>query len=120
MAMDNASQGFRARQDAGHQYETMSEDLRERLHLRNAPNASSASTSRIFREHGRRLDGQFRRRRARQEPLPPLSHQDRRRGGRTFARCYEVIKRRFERARKDGDYPDLLVVDGEKATRRGG
>jgi len=35
-------------------------------------------------------------------------------GADDFAMMYEVLKRRFNRAREEGDYPDLLVVDGGK------
>src|SRR5262245_19734998 len=37
MARENAEQGFRERQDSERQYERVSDELRSRLHLRNAP-----------------------------------------------------------------------------------
>jgi excinuclease ABC subunit C len=114
MAMDNASQGFRARQNAEHQYETMSEDLRERLRLRNAPKriecfdisnfqGSMAVGSMVSFDEGEPDKNRYRRFRIKTVV-----------GADDFRSMYEVIKRRFERAKKDGDYPDLLVVDGGK------
>jgi excinuclease ABC subunit C len=31
-----------------------------------------------------------------------------------FGMMFEVLRRRFERAKRDGEYPDLLIVDGGK------
>jgi excinuclease ABC subunit C len=114
MAMQNASQSFRERQDAEHQYETMSQDLRERLHLRNAPKriecfdisnfqGSMAVGSMVSFDEGEADKSRYRRFRIKTVV-----------GADDFRMMYEVIKRRYERAKRDGDYPDLLVVDGGK------
>jgi excinuclease ABC subunit C len=114
MAMENAAEGFRARQDADQQYETMSTDLRQRLHLRNAPKriecfdisnfqGSMAVGSMVSFDEGEADKNRYRRFRIKTVV-----------GADDFRSMYEVIKRRFERAKREGDYPDLLVVDGGK------
>lgn len=114
MAMDNARQGFSARQDADRQYETMTEDLRQRLHLRNAPKriecfdisnfqGSMAVGSMVSFDEGEPDKNRYRRFRIKTVI-----------GADDFRSMYEVITRRFERAKRENDYPDLLVVDGGK------
>jgi len=112
MAAGNAQQGFRARQDADHQHERMMEELRTRLHLRNAPKriecfdisniqGTLAVGSMVTFDEG--LPDKNRYRRFRIKAVT---------GADDFAMMYEVLKRRFERARAENEYPDLLVVDG--------
>ena len=53
MATENARHSYAERRDRGAQRERMVEELQTRLHLRNAPNGSSASTSRTSKAASR-------------------------------------------------------------------
>jgi excinuclease ABC subunit C len=114
MAAENARQSFRERQDAGRNRERMSEELRQRLHLRNAPKRIEcfdisnmqgrlAVGSMVTFDEGEPDKGRYRRFRIKTVP-----------GADDFHMMYEVLKRRFARAKEEGNYPDLLVVDGGK------
>ena len=83
MARDNAAQSFRERQDGERQYERISDELRRKLHLRNAPKRIECVDISTF-QGGMAvgLGGRLRRGPAGQERLSPLSHQDRQRPGR--------------------------------------
>lgn len=111
MARDNAQQSFRERRD-GEQYERVSEELQQRLHLRNAPKriecfdisnfqGGFAVGSMVTFDEGQPDTSRYRRFR-----IKTVSGQD------DFASMFEVLSRRFRRAREKGDFPDLLVVDG--------
>ena len=112
MAAGNAQQSFRARQDADHQHERMMEELRTRLHLRNAPKriecfdisniqGTLAVGSMVTFDEGQPDKNRYRRFRIKTVA-----------GADDFRMMYEVLTRRFERAKAEGEYPDLLVVDG--------
>ncbi len=114
MARENAVQSFRERQDGEHQYERTSEELRQRLHLRNAPKriecfdisniqGTLAVGSMVTFDEGGPDTSRYRRFRIKTVM-----------GADDFRMMYEVLHRRFARARETGDYPDLLVVDGGK------
>jgi excinuclease ABC subunit C len=114
MAAENARQSFRERQDAGHNRERMSAELQRRLHLRNAPKRIEcfdisniqgrlAVGSMVTFDEGEPDKGRYRRFR-----ITTVSGAD------DFMMMYEVLKRRFARAKEEGTYPDLLVVDGGK------
>jgi len=114
MARENAEHSFRERRDSEHQYEKISEELRRRLRLRNAPKriecfdisnfqGGFAVGSMVTFDEGRADTARYRRFR-----IKTVSGQD------DFASMFEVLTRRFRRAREKGDYPDLLVVDGGK------
>jgi excinuclease ABC subunit C len=114
MAAENARQSFRERQDAGHNRERMSAELQQRLHLRNAPKRIEcfdisniqgrlAVGSMVTFDEGEPDKGRYRRFR-----ITTVSGAD------DFMMMYEVLKRRFARAKEEGTYPDLLVVDGGK------
>jgi excinuclease ABC subunit C len=114
MARENAEHSFRERQDAERQYERISEELRRRLHLRNAPKriecvdistfqGGMAVGSLVTFDEGRADTSGYRRFR-----IKTVAGQD------DFGMMYEVLRRRFERAKREGQYPDLLVVDGGK------
>jgi len=114
MAAENAAHGFRERQDAEKQYERMSEELQRKLHLRNAPKriecfdisnfqGSLSVGSMVTFDEGEPDKNRYRKFRIRTVE-----------GADDFRSMYEVLKRRFERAREAGDFPDLLVVDGGK------
>jgi excinuclease ABC subunit C len=114
MAAENAAQSFRERQDADRKRERMSEELQRRLHLRNAPKRIEcfdisniqgrvAVGSMVTFDEGEPDKNRYRRFRIKTVP-----------GADDFRMMYEVLKRRFTRAKAAGDYPDLLVVDGGK------
>lgn len=114
MAQENAAHSFRERRDTGKQRERMSEELQRKLHLRNAPKriecfdisniqGTLAVGSMVTFDEGEPDKNRYRRFRIRTVP-----------GADDFAMMYEVLKRRFSRAKEEGDYPDLLVVDGGK------
>jgi excinuclease ABC subunit C len=112
MAAENAQQSFRERQDADHKRERMSEELQRALHLRNAPKRIEcfdisniqgrvAVGSMVTFDEGEPDKNRYRRFRIRTVP-----------GADDFRMMYEVLHRRFARAKAEGSYPDLLVVDG--------
>lgn len=114
MAAENARQSFRERQDASRNRERMSEELRLHLHLRNAPKRVEcfdisniqgrlAVGSMVTFDEGEPDKSRYRRFRIKTVP-----------GADDFHMMYEVLKRRFARAKEEGSYPDLLVVDGGK------
>jgi excinuclease ABC subunit C len=114
MAAENAAQSFRERQDAGRQRERMSEELQRKLHLRNAPKRIEcfdisniqgrlAVGSMVTFDEGEPDKSRYRRFRIKTVP-----------GADDFRMMYEVLQRRFTRAKREGRYPDLLVVDGGK------
>ena len=114
MAGENAAHSFRERQDADRNRERMSEELQRKLHLRNAPKRIECFD--ISNIQGRLAVGSMvtfdegeadksRYRRFRIKTVPDADD---------FRMMYEVLKRRFARAKEEGSYPDLLVVDGGK------
>ena len=114
MARENAEQGFRERRDGERQYERISDELRRKLHLRNAPKriecfdistfqGGMAVGSMVTFDEGQPDKNGYRRFR-----IKTVVGQD------DFGMMFEVLRRRFERAKRDGQYPDLLIVDGGK------
>jgi excinuclease ABC subunit C len=114
MARENAEQSFRERQDGERQYERISDELRRKLHLRNAPKriecfdistfqGGMAVGSMVTFDEGQPDKNGYRRFR-----IKTVAGQD------DFGMMFEVLRRRFERAKRDGQYPDLLIVDGGK------
>jgi len=114
MAAENAAQSFRERQDVERKHERMSEELQRKLHLRNAPKRIECFD--ISNIQGRLAVGSMvtfdegepdksRYRRFRIKTVPEADD---------FRMMYEVLTRRFTRAKEEGSYPDLLVVDGGK------
>jgi excinuclease ABC subunit C len=114
MARANAEQGFRERRDGDRQYEKISDELRRKLHLRNAPKRIECVDISTF-QGGMAVgslvafdDGQPDKNGYRRYRIKSVVGQD------DFAMMFEVLRRRFERAKRDGQFPDLLVVDGGK------
>jgi excinuclease ABC subunit C len=114
MARENAEQGFRERRDGERQYERISDELRRKLHLRNAPKriecfdistfqGGMAVGSMVSFDEGQPDKSGYRRFR-----IKTVAGQD------DFGMMFEVLRRRFERAKRNGQYPDLLIVDGGK------
>jgi excinuclease ABC subunit C len=114
MAQENAAHSFRERQDADRNRERMSEELQRKLHLRNAPKRIEcfdisniqgrlAVGSMVTFDEGEADKSRYRRFRIKTVPEAD-----------DFRMMYEVLKRRFTRAKEERSYPDLLVVDGGK------
>jgi excinuclease ABC subunit C len=90
------------------------EELRLRLHLRSAPKriecfdisniqGNLTVASMVTFDEGEPCRGRYRRYRIRTVA-----------GSDDFASMYEVLDRRYRRAREEHDFPDLLMVDGGK------
>lgn len=114
MAAENAAHGFRERRDADRNREKMAEELQRRLHLRSAPKriecydisniqGTHAVGSMVTFDEGEPDKKRYRRFRIRTVE-----------GSDDFAMMFEVLTRRFRRAKEEGRYPDLVVVDGGK------
>ncbi len=114
MAMENARQSFAARRDGDNTRERMLEELRVKLHLRNAPKriecydisnlqGSMVVASQVTFDEGEPQKNLYRRYRMR-----TVQGQD------DFASMYEVLSRRLQRAAREKQYPDLIVIDGGK------
>ncbi len=114
MAAENAQQSFRERQDGDRKRERMSEELQRALHLRNAPKRIECFD--ISNIQGRLAvgsmvtfdEGEPDKNRYRRFRIKTVAGAD------DFRMMYEVLTRRFARAKQEGSYPDLLVVDGGK------
>ncbi|MCC6765457.1 MAG: excinuclease ABC subunit UvrC [Deltaproteobacteria bacterium] len=114
MARDNARHGFAERRDQSAQRERMLEELRKRLHLRSAPKriecfdisniqGNLTVASMVTFDEGQPCPARYRRYRIRTVA-----------GSDDFASMYEVLERRYRRAKHENDFPDLLMVDGGK------
>jgi excinuclease ABC subunit C len=114
MAMENARQSFESRRDSESTRERMLEELRRKLHLRNTPKriecydisnlqGSMLVGSQVTFDEGEPEKNLYRRYRVR-----TVIGQD------DFASLFEVLRRRVARAQRDGEYPDLWVIDGGK------
>ena len=112
MARENAQQSFRERRDSEGQYAQVSEELKRRLHLRNAPKRIECFDisnmqggfvvgSMVTVDEGSPDRSSYRRFR-----IKNVAGQD------DFASMFEMLTRRYRKAKKDNEYPDLLVVDG--------
>ena len=114
MAMENARQSFAARRENESTRERMLEDLRRRLRLRNAPkriecyDISNLQGSMVVGSQVTFDDGEPQKQLYRRYRVRGVQGQD------DFASLYDVLSRRLERARREGDLPDLWVIDGGK------
>jgi excinuclease ABC subunit C len=114
MASENARHSYAERRDQGTQRERMLEELRQRLHLRSAPKriecfdisniqGNLTVASMVTFDEGEPCPARYRRYRIRTVD-----------GSDDFASMYEVLDRRYRRAKEENDFPDLLMVDGGK------
>jgi len=114
MAMENARQSFNARRDNENTRERMLDEVRAKLHLRNAPKriecydisnlqGSMVVASQVTFDEGEPQKALYRRYRIRS-----VEGQD------DFASMYEVLSRRIRRAQEEKEFPDLWVIDGGK------
>ncbi|HVA67902.1 MAG TPA: excinuclease ABC subunit UvrC, partial [Candidatus Binataceae bacterium] len=114
MAMENARQSFAARRDNERTRERMLEELRTRLHLRNTPkriecyDISNLQGSMVVGSQATFDEGEPRKELYRRYRIRSFEGQD------DFASLFEVLGRRLQRARKENEYPDLMVIDGGK------
>ncbi len=114
MARENARQAFGSRTDARSQREKMLEQLGRSLRLRNAPKriecfdisniqGALAVGSMVVFDEGEPQRSRYRRFKVKSSG-----------GADDFGMMYEVLTRRFRRAKEEGELPDLVVVDGGK------
>jgi excinuclease ABC subunit C len=114
MARENARHSYQERRDVGARRERMLEELKRRLLLRNAPKriecfdisniqGNLSVGSMVTFDEGEPCPARYRRFRIRTVE-----------GADDFASMYEVLSRRYYRAKMENDFPDLLVVDGGK------
>lgn len=114
LAMENARQSFAARRDNEKTRERMLEELRTRLNLRNTPkrmecyDISNLQGTMVVGSQVTFDEGEPRKELYRRYRIRGFTGQD------DFAAIYEVIRRRLERAIRDNEQPDLLVIDGGK------
>ncbi|MBI3078679.1 MAG: excinuclease ABC subunit UvrC [Deltaproteobacteria bacterium] len=114
LARENAATAFRDRYSATEAREVVLEDLRTRLRLSRLPRRIEAFD--ISNVLGQRAVGSlvvFRD--GRPDPAAYRSFRIRTvEGADDYAMMYEVLKRRYSRAKAEGDLPDLILVDGGK------
>ncbi len=114
MAQENARQSFAARRDDEKRREKMLEELRAKLHLRNTPkrvecyDISNLQGTLVVASQVVFDDGEPRKDLYRRYRIRTVEGQD------DFASMYEVLRRRFERALAEKEFPDLVVIDGGK------
>jgi len=117
MAAENARQGFFERHDQEKRREKMLLELQHRLRLKNYPQRIECFD--ISNIHGSDavgsmvtfFNGEPDKKRYRHFRIRTVAADS---GGDDFAMMHEVLKRRLSRAAEEGDFPDLVVVDGGK------
>ena len=114
MAMQNARQSFTARRDNENTREKMLDELRVKLHLRNAPkliecyDISNLQGAMVVGSQATFDEGEPQKALYRRYRIRTVEGQD------DFASLYEVLSRRLRRAREENEFPDLWVIDGGK------
>jgi excinuclease ABC subunit C len=117
MAAQNARQSYAERHDQEKERERMLLELKEKLRLGHYPQRIECyDISNIQGAHAvgsmvTFINGEPDKRFYRHYRIRTVSPEMR---GDDFAMMYEVLKRRFSRGVKEGDLPDLVVVDGGK------
>ncbi len=117
MAVQNARQSFSERHNKEKERETMLLELQERLRLKHYPqriecyDISNISGKQAVGSQITFFDGEPDKKRYRHYRIRSPQAV---RGGDDFAMMHEVLERRFRRGVEDGDFPDLVVVDGGK------
>ena len=117
MAAQNARQSYAERHDQEKERERMLLELKEKLRLEHYPQRIECyDISNIQGAHAvgsmvTFINGEPDKRFYRHYRIRTVSPERR---GDDFAMMYEVLKRRFSRGVKEGDLPDLVVVDGGK------
>lgn len=114
MAIKNAENAFRIRHMMGEDIESVLNSLKQQLNLRNLPRriecfdisnigGKQAVGSMITFENGVPVKRRYKR-----YKIKTVSQSD------DYAMMYEVLTRRYSRAFKEDDFPDLAVIDGGK------
>ncbi len=114
MAIKNAENAFKIRQGAGEDIESTLASLKEKLGLVNIPkrmecfdisniSGKQAVGSMVTFENGLAVKSKYKR-----YKIKSVQQSD------DYAMMYEVLTRRYTRAFKEDDFPDLTVVDGGK------
>jgi len=117
MAVQNARQSFSERHNKEKQRERMLLELQEKLRLKHYPqriecyDISNISGKQAVGSQVTFFDGEPDKKRYRHYRIRSPQAV---RGGDDFAMMYEVLERRFRRGIEEGDFPDLVVVDGGK------
>ena len=117
MAQENARQSYAERHDQEKERERMLLELKDKLRLKNYPGRIECYD--ISNIHGTHavgsmvtfINGESDKRFYRHYRIRTVAEDV---GGDDFAMMHEVLKRRFARGLKEGDMPDLVVVDGGK------
>jgi excinuclease ABC subunit C len=114
LAMKNAELSYRKDQDADSQQRRALEELQSKLHLRDLPrriecfDISNISGTLAVGSMVCFQDGQPDKQRYRRYRIQTLD------GPNDYGMMLEVLRRRYRRALEEGDFPDLLLVDGGK------
>ncbi|HYV45545.1 MAG TPA: excinuclease ABC subunit UvrC [Myxococcaceae bacterium] len=114
MAGRNAEAAFQDRKRSKEEVDAILEKLKDRLHLARPPrriecyDISHFQGATIVASQVASADGELDKARYRRFRIKSVASQD------DFASMYEVITRRLRRGLKEGDLPDLLVIDGGK------
>ncbi|MGR3294049.1 MAG: excinuclease ABC subunit UvrC [Candidatus Scalindua sp.] len=114
MAIKNAENAFKIRLDVGDNIESTLASLKKHLSLTNMPkrmecfdisniSGKQAVGSMVTFENGLAVKSKYKR-----YKIKTVSQSD------DYAMMYEVLTRRYTRAFKEDDFPDLTVVDGGK------
>ncbi|MCZ6623304.1 MAG: excinuclease ABC subunit UvrC [Deltaproteobacteria bacterium] len=117
MARQNARQGFFERHDQEKERERMLLELQKRLRLKHYPQRIECfDISNIHGSHAvgsmvTFFNGEADKKRYRHYRIRTVEAAS---GGDDFAMMHEVLRRRFSRGVDEGDFPDLVVVDGGK------
>ncbi len=117
MAGQNARQSFSERHNKEKERETMLLELQQKLRLKHYPqriecyDISNISGKQAVGSQVTFFDGEPDKKRYRHYRIrSPQAVQ----GGDDFEMMHEVLERRFRRGVEEGDFPDLVVVDGGK------
>ncbi len=114
LAMQNAELAYHKDHDAQAQQQRALEEIQHKLHLRNLPrriecfDISNISGTLAVGSMVCFQDGQPDKSRYRRYRIETLD------GPNDYGMMLEVLRRRYRRALEDGDFPDLLLVDGGK------
>jgi excinuclease ABC subunit C len=117
MAVQNARQSFFERHDQEKERERMLLELQEKLRLKHYPQRIECyDISNIHGSHAvgsmvTFFNGEPDKKRYRHYRIRTVQADS---GGDDFAMMHEVLERRFRRGLREGDLPDLVVVDGGK------
>jgi excinuclease ABC subunit C len=114
MAIKNAENAFKIRHMMGEDIESVLNSLKQQLNLRNLPRkiecfdisnigGKQAVGSMVTFENGKPVKRRYKR-----YKIKTVSQSD------DYAMMYEVLTRRYSRAFKEDDFPDLAIMDGGK------